>query len=561
MTRLMMKETAMLRRSVSWIASAAILIGTAPAPLRAQPVLPPQENTAPPAGQGYNSEQVEAILAPVALYPDVLLTQILMASAFPLQVVEAYRWVQQGNNRQIQGDRLVQALSGRNWDPSVKSLVPFPGVLAQLNGNLDWLQQLGFAVANQQEDVLDAVQRLRQRAYAAGTLQTNEQSVVRQEANVIYIEPPQAGVVYVPASNPTVVYGTWAYQSYPPAYFQPEPAWGINPVVGTALAFGAGIAVGAAIWGVGYPRWGSRNIYVDRRVYNNININRPPYRGQEVWRPHQAATFQHGGGQRYYNGNPPGPQGGPGRGGNWGNPPGPGGGPGRGPGWSGQGNPPGAVGGPGRGPGWHGHNQPQGGAGGGMPPGQQYRDRGAPGTPGNSGIVPPGQGQGHRQGQGHYQGQGQGPGQGQNQGHRGNRGGDPSTGAYQGGGAPGGSPGGVPGGGQGGGASQHWRSQQGTPPGGGQNYRQGGGQQYGGPGGGQGGGGGQNFRHQGGGQQYGNPGGGGGGNPHGGGGGQNFRQQSGGGGGGGHHGGGGGGGGGGGNRDRGGDRNQRHNNN
>ena len=104
----------MLRRSVSWVASAAILISTTPPPLHAQPVLPPQENPVPAVGQGYNNEQVESIVAPVALFPDALLTQILMASAFPLQIVEAYRWVQQGNNRQIQGDALVQALAGRN---------------------------------------------------------------------------------------------------------------------------------------------------------------------------------------------------------------------------------------------------------------------------------------------------------------------------------------------------------------------------------------------------------------------------------------------------------------
>jgi len=530
----------MLRRSISWVASAAILISGTPAPLYAQPVLPPQETPPPAPGQGYSMEQIESILAPVALYPDALLTQVLMASAFPLQVVEAYRWVQQGNNRNVQGDALVQSLAPRNWDPSVKSLVPFPAVLAQMNGSLDWLQQLGYAVANQQEEVLDGIQRLRQRAYAAGNLRTNEQCVVRQEDNYIYIDPPRTGVVYVPYYNPQVVYGTWTYAAYPPVYFQPQPYWGVSPVVGAALVFGAGIAVGAALWGWGAPRWRERNIYVDYNRYNYINVNRPHWRGDNVWRPQNAPTFVHGGGQHYYRGNPPGPAGGPGRGPGWGgpgNPPGPVGGPGRGPGYGGPGNPPGPVGGPGRGPGYGGPGNPPGPGGGpgrgpgyGEPGGPPGRDRGAPGTPGNTGVVPRAQG-------------GQPPGQ-----YR--RGDDPSMRAYQGGGG-----GAVPdGGSHGGGAPQYRQPGGGSPyggqPGGGQNYRGqgggggGGGQQYGGPGGGGPGGGGRGSGGGGpggggpggGGQHYGGPGGGG----PGGGGGQNFRSQQGGGGGGQQHQGGGG---------------------
>ncbi len=419
----------MLRRSMSWVASAAILIGTTPTPLRAQPVLPPQENPVPAQGQGYSAEQVESILAPVALYPDVLLTQILMASAFPLQIVEAYRWVQQGNNRAIRGDRLAAVLQGRNWDPSVKSLVPFPGVLAQMNGNLDWLQQLGFAAANQQEDVLDAVQRLRQRAYAAGTLRSSEQYLVRHEERIIYIELPPTGVVYVPYYNPTVVYGVWAYPAYPPVYFEPYPVWGISPVIGSVLVFGVGIAVIGGLWGVGYPRWHQRSIYIDNRVYNQININRPAWRGQEQWRPQYAPSFSRGGGQNYMT---PYGQGGPGRVG------------------------PGA----GQGQGWA--------------PGQQFRDRGGPGTVGSSGIIPPGRQGGQREFQGR-------------------RGGDPSLGAYQGGGMPSGGDGGQfrrqdGGGGPGGGGGDQFRQPRAAPGSdGGQFRRQDGG-------GGPGGGGGDQFR-------------------------------------------------------------------
>ena len=460
----------MLRRSVSWLASAAILIGTSPTPLYAQPTLPAQENPAPVQGQGYSAQQLDSIVAPVALYPDVLLTQVLMASAFPLQIVEAYRWVQQGGNRQIQGDRLAQVLQGRAWDPSVKSLVPFPGVLAQLNGNLEWLQQIGFAVANQQEEVLDAVQRLRQQAAAAGNLRSNDQYVVRTEERIIYIEPPPTGVVYVPAYDPNLVFGSWAYPAYPPVYFAPQPLWGISPVVGAALVFGVGIVVVAGLWGIGHSHWRQRNIFIDHNRYNRINFNRPAWRGNDVWRPQHSQSFPRGGGQHYMQGhvNPPGFAGGPGRG------------PAFGGGRGGIGNPPGALGGPGRGPAWDGGRRTGNfGAGQVVPPGQQFRDRGGPGTVGNSGIVPPG-----------HQGGVAGPGGGQNFRRQGNPGGGSQFGGSAGGG-------------------QNFRSQ--GNPGGGQNFRQqpnpaGAVHTGGSPGGG------QSFRQQGGGGHQSGGGGGGGGN-------------------------------------------------
>ena len=132
----------------------------------------PPASTQPAAAQPFNAEQLNALLASIALYPDDLLTQILMASTFPLEVVTAARWVEDPAHKSLTGDALVKALEAESWDPSVKSLVPFPVVLATLNNNLTWLQQLGYAFATQQADVFAAVQRLRQQAQTSGKLQS-----------------------------------------------------------------------------------------------------------------------------------------------------------------------------------------------------------------------------------------------------------------------------------------------------------------------------------------------------------------------------------------------------
>ena len=153
------------------------------------------------AAQSFNAEQIDALVAPIALYPDPLLTQILMASTFPLQVVAAARWVDEPAHKGLSEDALTKALEPENWDPSVKSLVPFSEVLAKMNANLDWMQQLGYAFAEQQADVLDSVQRLRRQAQSNGSLQSTPQQVVRTEQQEIIIEPAQPNVIYVPSYN------------------------------------------------------------------------------------------------------------------------------------------------------------------------------------------------------------------------------------------------------------------------------------------------------------------------------------------------------------------------
>jgi uncharacterized membrane protein YgcG len=217
---------------------------------------------------------LEQILAPIALYPDALLTQVLMASTYPLDIVQADRWVKQ--NKDMKGDALAKALEAQTWDPSVKSLVNFPQVLAMMSEKIDWTQKLGNAFLAQQKDVMDTVQDLRAKARAAGNLKTTKEQTVIVEKETIIIQPASTQVIYVPAYNPTVVYGTWAYPAYPP-----YPVYPPGYVAGAA--FVTGVAVGAA-WGYawGHANWhgGDVNINVNQNANINKNIDRGKYATQ-----------------------------------------------------------------------------------------------------------------------------------------------------------------------------------------------------------------------------------------------------------------------------------------
>jgi hypothetical protein len=277
-------------RMITSVTCAALLAGTAPAPLFAQQPPPP-----PPNGQqqqGYSPEQLDAVLAPIALYPDQLLTQVLMASAFPDQVQAAAQWVAQPANAQLQGDQLANALVPLPWDPSVKSLVPFPQVLQQMTAQQDWLQQLGYAVSVQQPDVMASVQRLRKQAEIAGQLHSSDHQVVSNDGGSIVIAPAQPNVVYVPSYNPVDVYGAWPYPDYPPFYLPPPVGYvgyGGAAVVG-GLAFGAGIAIGAfataGLWGWARPNWGGGNVFINVNNYNRWSPGRP-WNGGPNWHPYR----------------------------------------------------------------------------------------------------------------------------------------------------------------------------------------------------------------------------------------------------------------------------------
>ena len=218
-------------------------------------------------GATFSKEQLEQIVAPIALYPDSLLTQVMMASTYPLEVVEADRWMKQ--NKNPTGAALEAALKDKDWDPAVKSLCTLPDVLAKMSENLDWTQDLGDAFLGQKPELMDAVQHMRGKAYDAGNLKSSQQQVVTQQPDkIIVIEQASPQVVYVPSYSPTVVYGAWSYPTYyyPPMYAPPPPGYGL-------LTFGVGMAVGAAIWGDSNWGWGHGDVDIDIDRYNNFNRN------------------------------------------------------------------------------------------------------------------------------------------------------------------------------------------------------------------------------------------------------------------------------------------------
>ena len=200
----------MLSRWSSLLAASLLFLMAVPPATRGQ-------ETAPPV---FKPEELEQILAPVALYPDALLAQVLMASTYPLEVVQADRWAQQ--NQGLAPEALTAALEQQAWDPSVKSLVNFPQVLTMMGEKLDWTQKLGDAFLAQQQDVMNTVQSLRKKAADAGNLETTAEQKVIVEQETIVIEAASPQVVYVPTYNPTVVYGAWPYPAYPPYYYYPD---------------------------------------------------------------------------------------------------------------------------------------------------------------------------------------------------------------------------------------------------------------------------------------------------------------------------------------------------
>lgn len=238
----------------------------------------PQSTPPPPPTQGatvFAPEQLDQLLAPIALYPDPLLGQILMAATYPLEVVQAERWVMDPNNAALTGDALTAALQNQDWDPSVKSLIPFPQILQMMNDRLDWMQQLGDAFLGQQAQVMDSVQRLRSRAQAAGTLASNAQQTVTPQGQIIVVEPANPGVIYVPVYDPTVVYGVWPYPDYPPVYFPPPPDYDFGSALVSTIGFGIGVAIVQSLWGWDDWDWRHHRVHIDVDRFNRINGNRP----------------------------------------------------------------------------------------------------------------------------------------------------------------------------------------------------------------------------------------------------------------------------------------------
>jgi hypothetical protein len=217
-----------------------------------------------------SNQQLDSLTAPIALYPDALLAQVLMASTFPQDVSAAAAWSKANPN--TKGDDAVKAVAAEPWDPSVQSLVAFPQVLATMASKPDWVAQLGNAFLAQPDDVMDSVQRLRKQAQQAGNLKTSEQQKVIVEQSTIQIVPANPQVVYVPTYNPTVVYGAWPYPAYPPVYVPPPPGYAVASGLAAGLAFGAGIAITSALWSD--VNWNNHSVNINVNRYNNVNVNR-----------------------------------------------------------------------------------------------------------------------------------------------------------------------------------------------------------------------------------------------------------------------------------------------
>ena len=222
----------------------------------------------------FSPRQLDQMLAPIALYPDPLIAQILMAASYPLEVVEADRWLQVPANAALKADQLAAALELQPWDPSIKSLVPFPRILKMMDDNLEWTEKLGDAFLAQQADVMDSVQRLRRSAKAARALASSAQQVVSSQDNIITVVPAVPGVVYVPVYNPTLVYGVWPWPEYPPFYFWPWP--------GFVIGFGIGVPIIYPLWGWYHWHWRHHRLDIDVHRFNQINFHRPPVTS-DIW--------------------------------------------------------------------------------------------------------------------------------------------------------------------------------------------------------------------------------------------------------------------------------------
>jgi hypothetical protein len=241
---------------------------------QAQPAAAPSQTN-----NALTPEQLDSLVAPIALYPDPILSQVLVASTYPLEIVEAGRWLKSNSN--LQGQALSDAVKKQPWDPSIQAMVLMPDVLKRMDENVSWTSDLGNAFLANQDGVMQAIQRMRQKAEAKGALQTTPQQTVstttENGANYIVIQPASPDVVYVPQYNPVAVWGPAPeYYPYPPVYYPPYS----GVVAASVISFGTGLALGA-FWGNGgwggwgwNAGWGHGNVYVNNNWINNNHFNR-----------------------------------------------------------------------------------------------------------------------------------------------------------------------------------------------------------------------------------------------------------------------------------------------
>jgi hypothetical protein len=250
-----------VKQTVAIILSGSLLIASLPsaAPAQtdvAQPASPPVVTQTP--------DQLQQLVAPIALYPDELVAEVLAAATYPTEVVEADRWLQ--DHKSLQGQQLANEVDKETWDSSIKGLTEFPSVLANMDKNLSWTSSLGDAYVNQQQDVMNAVQVMRQRADKTGNLKSNSQQKVQKQGDTIIIEPAAPDVVYVPTYDPWVVYGAplvaWPGWYWYPGLYVATP--GISFGMGFGLGFFGGVGWGWHHWGCD---WGHRTVVINHTTY------------------------------------------------------------------------------------------------------------------------------------------------------------------------------------------------------------------------------------------------------------------------------------------------------
>lgn len=219
----------------------------------------------------FTQEQLDQAMAPIALYPDALLSQMLMAATYPDEVVKAVAWSKNNDNK-IKGDDAVKAVEDKKWNPSVSSLVAFPQVLDMMGKKPSWVKTVGDAFLAQPDTVMNTIQNLRKKAKDEGNLKSSKEQTVKEtkkeETTIIVIQESSPQTVYVPVYNPMYVYGSWWYGAYPPFYYYP-PYY--RPLPGVYYGFARGVVVGAALWG-GF-NWYHRDVNINVNRYNSINVN------------------------------------------------------------------------------------------------------------------------------------------------------------------------------------------------------------------------------------------------------------------------------------------------
>ena len=265
---------------LSALACACVLLAASPGGvvMAQQPSQPVSSSAPAKSGSAvFSSAELDQMLAPIALYPDSLLAQVLMASTYPGEVADAAAWSK--SNPKVKGDDAVKQVADKPWDPSVQALVAFPQVLGSLGQDNNWVTRLGDAFLAEPDRVMDSVQRLRAQAQKAGNLATNEYQTVSQQPatgiestpQTIVIESKDPEVVYVPSYNPSYVYGSWGWGGYPPYYYPPPGYWYPGAALGAGIMFGIGVGIVGGLWGD--CNWGSGDIDIDVNKYNNFERN------------------------------------------------------------------------------------------------------------------------------------------------------------------------------------------------------------------------------------------------------------------------------------------------